>query len=340
MWTKIVTKLRKVQILSLQATAIPPPASEAGLCGTPPKLSDGGAGCVIIYYMQARFDAIIGHEAQKEYLRRVLEKETIAHAYCFSGPAHLGKMTLARTFAALALSSDEKMLDRHPDVRILSQSTVTVDLVRQIRQWMHLTSLSGGRKVVIIEEAGGMTVAAQNAFLKTLEEPSGEALMILVATHSGHLLDTVISRTIHLRFSRVPRETLYAYLVEQGQKTDDADELASIAAGRPGVAIRLLDEDVRVQYHQRQKRALAFFKAPLAERLRTVQELVKEAKTSNTISQTIDSWYQVAHDALLSSDAHHASDWARALKALNEANEAMQKNGNVSLSLEHFALAL
>ncbi|MFH1712532.1 MAG: AAA family ATPase [Patescibacteria group bacterium] len=321
--------------------------------------------------MPADFSSIIGHEAQKQYLRRILDNQALAHGYCFSGPANLGKTTLARLLGAEILSVDVKELDQHPDFRTVSQmvdektgkipNTISVETIRSIRSWMTLTSITGGRKVVIIENADLMTIAAQNALLKTLEEPSGEALMILIASDAERLLPTIISRVVHLHFSRVPRETLCDYLDSQGQKKEMAHALAGVAAGRPGLAVRLLTETVREDHLRLNQEALQFISNPLATRMKNVQDLTKEAqKDPEVLTRTIQVWHHLVHDALLSSlDCGRAfmsaepsvavedvgktkspHDWARALNALSDAQNAINQNANPTIALEHFALAI
>jgi len=316
------------------------------------------------------FSSIIGHEVHKQYLQRVLANDALAHGYCFSGASSLGKSTLARLLAAEILTIKTSELSQHPDFRLIDRltdektgkiaTTISVEVIRDLRSWMSLTSVTGQRKVVIIKNADLMTVAAQNALLKTLEEPSGEALIMLMATDASQLLPTIISRVVHLNFSRVARETLCDYLKTQGQATDSAHDLAGIASGRPGVAINLLQSAARDEQRQASQLALEFLGGSLSQRMKMILDLTKEAqKTPDVLETTIRVWYQVTHDALLSSldcspayfstesddnvnqvgRARATSDWSRALRALIEAQKAIRQNVNPTIALEHFALS-
>src|SRR5512134_1109278 len=143
------------------------------------------------------FSEIVGHERPVAILKRVLANGTLAHAYLFSGDEGIGKK-----MTALALASAVNCLERgpdggcgacpscrkvasggHPDVHLLvpDGGEIRIDQVRQIQEDLSLRPFEGAGKTLIVDFAERMNPASSNAFLKTLEEPPGEALIILVS---------------------------------------------------------------------------------------------------------------------------------------------------------------
>src|SRR6266478_3103861 len=152
-----------------------------------------------------------------EQLHRSLQRGRLAHAYLFSGPRGSGKEAMARTLAkALNCSeADHDSCDRcdscrrvdegiHPDVywvRPESKSRrIQIDQVREFMKSVNLCSSMGGVKVGIIVDADCMGEEASNAFLKTLEEPPAQTIIILLTTQPQRLLPTILSRCLRISF--------------------------------------------------------------------------------------------------------------------------------------------
>ena len=298
------------------------------------------------------FDGIIGHEAQVEYLSHVFDQGTLAHAYLFSGPSHLGKRTMARrllgtfpSYVTLVRPIDEKTG--------VQKSTIPVESIRDLRSQLSLTTFDGGKKAVLIEDADTMTSAAQNALLKTLEEPRGDTVVILLATHASQLLETIHSRCVGLAFTPVAREVLHQAL-KKHTTPEHALTLSGYAGGRPGLAIRFLENEYRRTYEEDRSEAQTFLTATLPQRLKAIEALVKE-KDPDVLHRRLQSWEEVLHDCLLLStnNAPFArmnkgldswvpgkppAYWVGALSALTLAKTSLSKNINANLALEQFAL--
>ncbi len=191
------------------------------------------------------FAGVIGHESVKSMLRAELAQPS--HAYLLVGPASAGKATMARRFAAGLIGGEAATMQRvlngsHPDVVIVEpdgRSAITVDQARRAVSQATLSPLEAGRKVFLFEEAGIMNDEAANALLKTLEEPSPSTVFILVAESEDDLPDTVASRSRTIVLGRVSDQEIVGGLIELGVAPDRADSVASIAGGRPGLAIAL-----------------------------------------------------------------------------------------------------
>lgn len=296
------------------------------------------------------FADLIGHEKQTAYFSRVLEQGTAAHAYVLLGPQGVGKMALAQAFVASLLNIEVKKLAVHPDVIFLSRPVddktderkrqIPLELVKMACDRLALSAV-GGRKVVIIEDADTMTVQAQNALLKTLEEPSGSAVVILLAEDRSRVLRTILSRSVPVTLSRVPTAFIQEKLVERGYDKKVAEEAARRSVGRPGVAIALADADKLMESKKQTAAIENFIASPRHVRMKTITTLVKgdDAKSADGRQEWLLELCGALHEKL-HEDEGRSGVWAAGLSALLDAREALRENGNVALVLERVALAL
>ena len=209
------------------------------------------------------FSEIIGHQKQVETLRSALAHGRLHHAYLFVGPDGVGKRTVALSLAR-AIQCSERHDDfcghcancariqasNHPDVRVTEplpgKKEISIQQIREIEKELNFRSFSGGRKIAVIDPATLMNLPAQNALLKTLEEPPQDSVLILVASNAGGLLPTLRSRCLRLSFSPLQRDLLAGFLVARnGTRPEEADFLAAMAMGSLGRAIRIDSEELR-----------------------------------------------------------------------------------------------
>lgn len=173
------------------------------------------------------FARILGHDRQKDILRRVLASGRLAHAYLFSGPDGVGKRLMALALVRAVFCESGGCGDcvacrkvdhfNHPDLHLLEPdgNYIKIEQVRSIQREFSYRPLESPRKVCLIEKPEKMQTAAANALLKTLEEPTGEALFILLSAHPEQLLSTIRSRCQPLPFSRIPVELLKSDLMHR-----------------------------------------------------------------------------------------------------------------------------
>jgi DNA polymerase-3 subunit delta' len=213
------------------------------------------------------FADIIGHQKQLEILRAALAGRRLHHAYLFLGPEGIGKRTiaLALTRAIHCAGMDDDFCGRcvncarisdgnHPDVRFIEpladKKEISIQQIRELERELNYRSFTGKRKIVIIDPATLMNLSAQNALLKTLEEPPEDSLIILIASNAGALLPTVRSRCLRLSFAPLPRREVAAFLQSQfGMKPADAELCAAMSMGSIGAAASL-DKDELIEKRQ------------------------------------------------------------------------------------------
>lgn len=200
---------------------------------------------------------IIGHHKQREILRQSTGRQNIAQAYLFVGPRSIGKSLCALEFSAeLVGEADfEPSAEKpHPyDVMILrpfeetkrgvtKTKNISAESVREALTFLASFPVSGGFRVLIIEDAHRLSETAQNVLLKTLEEPQSSAVIILVTHEIGAILPTVLSRVKRVRFDFVPEAVIRADLAV----LYSGDKLTAVAPffyalGRPGMIRLALD---------------------------------------------------------------------------------------------------
>ncbi len=196
----------------------------------------------------------VGHAEIWERLDRAIREDRLAHALVFTGPSGIGKALLARELAAriVCTATDAPCgeCDRcrrveaqsHADVRFVAvpagKKDIGVDTARDLKSFIQMSAIDGPCKVVVIDQADRLTIAAQNAMLKTLEEPPGRAVIILVTDTAGALLTTVRSRCQRISFAPLNDDQLRQALGAQGLTGDDVESLAVIAGGSPGRALQ------------------------------------------------------------------------------------------------------
>ncbi len=267
------------------------------------------------------FDSLIGNDSVIAGLRRALGRATLPQAMAFSGPAGVGKATCAALIAqaincrgssGTSGSSAEAPSDAcghcvpcakiarglHPDVTWVAPEprAISVAQVRSIVEQVAYAPYEGRRRVVIFDDAHTMNIAAQNALLKTLEEPPPSSNLILVTAAYGSLLPTVRSRCQELRFSPLSHDDVCGYLAGLGVEPREARLRSRLVPGSLGAALSV---DLEEYEHQLEVvvSALRFALAGGAGVV-TAGEALADAGNGETATQRAASILRVCRDVL------------------------------------------
>lgn len=215
------------------------------------------------------FNDIIGHEMIKEHFKKAIETNHVSHAYILTGEAGMGRKSLASAFAMTLLCEKGKkepcmqchackqvMSGNHPDLIFVSHekpNSIGVDDIReQINDTIMIRPYSSYYKIYIVDEAEKMTAQAQNALLKTIEEPPFYAIIMLLTTNQEAFLPTILSRCVQLKLKPLQDSVVKTYLTESlGISEVKAEIYAAFARGNLGKAIHLASsEDFQLMYNE------------------------------------------------------------------------------------------
>ncbi|MFH0827397.1 MAG: DNA polymerase III subunit delta' [Candidatus Omnitrophota bacterium] len=206
------------------------------------------------------FQNIIGQEFATHMLQGCLEQGRLQGGLLFTGPQGVGKKLMAETLAKAVnceqLQTDScdrcvscLKIDRHvhPDIHLIEsdESEIKIDDIRQLQREICLRPYEARFKVFILNDAHRLTAEASGALLKTLEEPPGNSLIILISDKPVLLFKTVVSRCKTVRFRPLEQERLQEVLINKhGLDLHRAHYLAYVSEGRLGCALRLKETDV------------------------------------------------------------------------------------------------
>lgn len=205
----------------------------------------------------ADFKDILGHEEIITHLQNAVAMSRISHSYIISGEDGLGKLMLADAFAKTLQCEEGKDTacgrchsciqaesGNQPDIiHVMHEkpNSIGVDDVRQqLVDDIVIRPYSSRYKVYVIDEAEKLTVQAQNAILKTIEEPPAYAVIIFLTNNTGVFLPTILSRCVVLNLKPVKNQLIIEYLMKKCKVPEYHAELcAAFAQGRPGRAVKL-----------------------------------------------------------------------------------------------------
>lgn len=245
------------------------------------------------------FSNILGHERQIAVIRRSVGAGRIPPAYLFHGAEGVGKKQVAMVFAqAVNCTGEHEPGDScgechycrniaagcHPNVTTLAievnpdtgkpRQEIVIEQVLAAQEFLSLTSVGEGRKVLIVDDAHLMNEKAANAFLKTIEEPPPMSHVVLVTSRPNALLPTILSRCRSVSFQPLPEELVAGFLVRtRGMDEEGASLVARLTGGRIGAA---LAEDADELAGRRSE----FLKLMAAIAGRTHAELLKDAEAA------------------------------------------------------------
>lgn len=319
----------------------------------------------------AAWDRIRGHEHIKKYFKETLAGNDLFHAYMLSGEDGCGKKTVAQTFAMAALCDSEgekpcgvcdscqkaKALS-HPDILYVTHEkagSISVDEIRQqLIMPMSIRPYFGKYKFFIIDDAQLMTSQAQNALLKTLEEPPEYGVVLLLTSNENMMLQTILSRVVKLNFGDVSKDDVKNYLIEECEISDyKADICAVFAQGNIGKAVAMATME---DFYATKEAAVTLAKIIPGTGVFDLLSRIKEISDyKNRIEKYLDFLYVWYHDVLiykatadfdlclftdeLSDIGSQAAQFSyegleQSLKAVENAKLRLQANVNFDLVME------
>ena len=295
---------------------------------------------------------IIGHQKQWEFLKRSAESGKLSHAYLFSGQKKLGKKTVALEWISSLFGQPptKLLVGSHPDFILVEpiNREIQISQIRDLNWRLSLKPLISQLKAAIIDQAHLMNEEAQNCFLKTLEEPKGKTILILITEWPEILLPTIRSRCEIIKFYPVPRLEIENYLKAKTDggwvaSKEKVKEIATISLGRPGVAIDFISNPQKLENQKKIiKELIEISNSPLASRFQYARGL---AKTPN-LKEILDIWLSYFRNILLEKCLtpevkHPVSKLKNIIKQIQNTNFLLSTtNVNPRLALEILMIEL
>lgn len=314
---------------------------------------------------------IFGHDWAVEMLQQHVAHQTLRHAYLLTGPAGVGRRTLALRLAQ-AINCQTPVASGVPcqSCRVCKQieagqnidlmvvqaesegGTLKVEQVREVQKFLSLKPYQSPYKTVLFLRFQEANANAQNALLKTLEEAPSYALLMLTADNAEQLLPTIISRCEILRLRPLLVEAVEGFLRKRDIPGELARLLAHLSGGRPGYAVRLAADNKALDFRTEKLDDLArLLSAKRRERIGYAEKL---ARDKDNFRQTLLIWLSYWRDVLLKTSGAQAAltnaDRAeeidvlsyqvdlplarRMTEALEKSIERLEKNVNARLLAE------
>ena len=263
---------------------------------------------------------VVGQDWAVDFLRRSLRHGRSRHAYLFSGSASLGKMTLARAFA-MALNCQARQPAQRPCQRcrhctsiasgkdpdlILAQSTddgapTKIDAIREVSRLLALKPYTARYRVAIFDDFDRVAPLAQDALLKTLEEPAPEAVLIVLADAAERVLPTIRSRAQHVPLRPSPSAQIAAELRARGCPDEQAQLIARLSGGRMGWALSALSDESALAFRAEMVALLGTILANRRlQRLHAADELSKRVgRDKAMLHRILEMWLSYWRDVML-----------------------------------------
>ncbi len=264
-----------------------------------------------------------------------------AHALLISGPEGSGKGSVAQKIAADLLNIDAGALDSHPyTLWLRSDTSVSIENIRAAQKLMQL-KVPGSetiRRVVIVEQAQTMSIEAQNAFLKLLEEPPADTVIILTASATQQLLPTILSRLQQVTVLPPSKEAALE-LFGKNHKAVDIEKAFYLSEGYVGLLHAILEEDTAHPLVEQIQLAKAVLAGNAYTRLCQVDAIAKEKQ----VPLFLKALERICHAALVQAAQKGGSAtnaWKNRLQAVVAAEDAQKRNPSAKLLLTDLFLAL
>ena len=288
---------------------------------------------------------VYGHDWAVEMLQRHVANGTLRHAYLLTGPASVGRRTLALRLAqALNCANPSapgvpcrvcrvcKQIEsgQFMDLMVIQAEneggSLKVDQIREVTKFLSLRPYQSSYKIVLFLRFQEANASAQNALLKTLEEAPGYAVLLLTADSAEQLLPTIVSRCEILRLRPLALAEVKNFLILRGVSDEKAEFLAHLAGGRPGYALRLSQDEKALAFRAEKLEDLHRLLADnLGDRFHYAEKL---AKDKDVFRQTLVIWLSYWRDMLLNTSGASA-----ALTNIDRAEEIEGLGSRVDRSL-------
>lgn len=287
-------------------------------------------------------DALVLHTSTKEQLTQLLTQPS--HAVLITGADGIGKGTLAHYIASELLRVASDKLTQYAYLQVITpdeKNTISIEAIRGLQSFLQLKTIGNEsiRRVVIIEHADRLTTEAQNAYLKLLEEPPADTVMLLTVARVRSLLPTIQSRAQTLHITTPPEAALRSWFAATANDDTRLTQAYFLSGGLPGLMSALVGSDSEHPLLASISQAKDLLQMPLFERLAAVDALSKQKDTAKNIVAALLRIAQAGiNQAAGKQDTARIKQWHKVRKAALQALQELERSANAKLVLTHFVL--
>lgn len=286
-------------------------------------------------------DELVLHPSTKQEVGQFIAKPS--HSLILVGPDGSGKTTMAHAMAAQLLELTPEKLAAYPYFMLVQpeKDTISIEKVRQLQDFVRLktTGRQALRRIIIIQDAHGLTTEAQNALLKLIEEPPADTCIILTADRKDLLLPTISSRAPKITVRQPSQVLLQKHFGAQGFGESDITKAYFISRGQAGLLSKLLQKDQSDERLQYIEQAKVFLRATPFERLVVVDAFVKQKQNLGLFLWALQRVADTAlRQAAAKDQAKPVQHWQKILRAVIQAQDAATAHPQPKLLLTNLSL--
>ena len=264
-----------------------------------------------------------------------------AHAFMLSGPAGSGKSTLARYMATILLETNK--IDNQPGFKLVSptKGSIGIDAIRTAQQFMRLKTTGANRirRVLVVEDAHEMTIEAQNAFLKILEEPPADTRLILTRAAGHNLLATITSRAQTITLHPPDKTAIANFFSAQGKSVNNIQKAYLLSGGQIGLMSALLNNEADHPLLEYVDRAKQFLSLTAFERLAQLDSFAKNREEAVSLLQVLKQMSSTAFEQAVSQNkSTQTTHWHKIRHTVLLSEAALSHNPNMKLLLTDLSL--
>jgi DNA polymerase-3 subunit delta' len=277
------------------------------------------------------FENIIGNEENKELLKSIIKNKNISHSYMFTGTNGIGKLLFAKEFAKEILNS-EKSLENNPDFYVIEPigNTIKIDQIRDIIKKTFEKPISSDKKIYIINDSNKMTKEAQNALLKTLEEPPQYVVIILIAENKNLFLPTIKSRCTEIFFNKLTDDEVKEILIKNYGYNPNSTIL-KMANGSAYKAIQLKDDNCN--YDQIERTFLNLNNITLIDAINSKDLIFKNKDNINEILEYINLIF-------MQETKKQKTEYINCIQIVEDTKERLKRNNNYDMTIDNLIMKL
>lgn len=288
------------------------------------------------------FENIIGNEKNKKILEDIIIKNKVANAYMFIGQESIGKFLFAKEFAKAILCLNENKpcnkckscleLDNsnNPDLTIieLDGNNIKIEQIRELNRKVIEKPIVSNQKVYIINDGQNITKEAQNALLKTLEEPPEYVTIILITTSESAFLPTIKSRCTKINFNKLAKEDMLKILKNKYNYQNIADIVYKTSNGSINKSIQIIERQSK--FENINKIFSNLENISIIDLINSKEEVLKDKEE---INNTLDYIITIFFDKIKSNNKYIGC-----INIAEKTKERLRKNSNYDMTIDNFML--